>query len=64
MPNTLSKKVIEKLKFNKPNKEVLDASEKAVSSWINQYVDEMDQIEQFYKQKMTDLIEKFITLQS
>ena len=62
MPEKLTKKVIESLNFKKPNKEVLISSEKAVASWINQYVEELSQIESFYKDKMTELIEKFITL--
>ena len=62
MPEKLTKKEVERLKYNKPNKEILDASEKAVSDWINQYVEELDQIEEFYKIRMTERIERFITL--
>jgi hypothetical protein len=64
MPNKFSKGEIEKLQGKRPSKELLEASEKAVLSWINQYVEELKQIEEHYKTKMSERIERFITLQA
>jgi hypothetical protein len=44
--------------------ELLATSEKTVGDWLNQLVEELSQINIFYKTKMTERIERFITLQA
>jgi hypothetical protein len=65
MPRKFTKTEVEWISNKKVSDvDLLATSEKAAKDWLNKFVEELDQINTFYKAKMSERIESFITLQA